>query len=177
MSTPPVPPCSTQRPDNPVPPSVGQNTRALLSDAQFSAVLATVLDNNPGMDISMGSRIVVEALKFVAAGARTSVGIAPSRVVDEGWHALILHTALYQDLCARLGGAFVHHYPERPDTGRYDHAIHERTADAIRAAGYEPDHQLWAGPEDDLVSVAAKCQHAPSCTIRPMPKPEWPAQP
>ncbi|MFE3762256.1 hypothetical protein ACFXPI_10885 [Streptomyces sp. NPDC059104] len=177
MSTPPVPPCSTRPSDNPVPPPVTQSARALLTDAEFSGVLATVLDINPGMDISLASDIVVEALKFVAAGARTRVGIAPSRVVDEGWHALILHTALYQNLCARLGGDFVHHYPERPDTGRYDPAVHERTLDAIRAAGYEPRLQLWAGPEDDLVSVSANCQHAPNCTIRPMPKPEPPVQP
>ncbi|MFJ1865563.1 hypothetical protein ACIOD1_13110 [Streptomyces sp. NPDC088097] len=173
MSHPVPPPCSTKHPDNPIPPSVTP-VRALLSDAEFSGVLATVLDANPGMDISMGSRIVIEALKFVVAGTRTTFGVAPSRVVDEGWHALILHTALYQSLCARLGGNFVHHYPERPDTGRYDPEVHARTAEAIRAAGYEPDPQLWAGPEDDLVSVSAKCQHAPNCAIRPMPKPEWP---
>ncbi|MFI5983082.1 glycine-rich domain-containing protein [Streptomyces sp. NPDC051555] len=149
--------------------------RALLSDAAFSAVLATVLDNNPGMDISMAGRIVVEALKFVAAGARTTAGIAPSRVVDEGWHALILHTALYASLCTQLGGAFVHHYPERPDTGRYDPAVHEHTLAAIRDAGYEPDPRLWTGPDNELVGVAAKCNHTPpSCAIRPMPTPQWP---
>ncbi len=46
--------------------------------------------------------------------------------------------------------------------------------DAIRVAGYEVDTALWAGPNDELVAVAASCSHAPNCTIRPMPKPEWP---
>ncbi|MET8749113.1 hypothetical protein ABZW32_03355 [Streptomyces sp. NPDC004667] len=57
------------------------------------------------MDWTMSERVVVEGLKFVAAAAAGARGIAPSRVVDEGWHALILHTAIYNGLCERLGGS------------------------------------------------------------------------
>ncbi|MGK5447966.1 hypothetical protein [Streptomyces radiopugnans] len=33
-----------------------------------------------------------------------------------------------------------------------------------------PDPELWGHPtENVLVSVAANCQHAPECTIIPMP--------
>ncbi|MET9319732.1 hypothetical protein ABZX75_05970 [Streptomyces sp. NPDC003038] len=150
------------------------DARALLSADDFMAVVATVAGNNPDMGWTMAERVTVEGLKFVAAGARTDKGIAPSRVVDEGWHALILHTAVYAGLNKRLGGEFVHHYPQLPDAGRYDPAVHEHTLAAIRAAGYEPDLELWTAPGDGVTEVSAKCQHAPSCAIRPMPKPEWP---
>lgn len=158
------PPCST-RPGNPAPPAsyVGErrNARSLLGDAAFNAVLATVLDNNPGMDISIASRIVVEALKFTAAAAQfPTVPITPSREVDEGWHALILHTHLYAALCHRLG-RFVHHFPERPDPSRFDPDALTRTVALIEQAGYTVDAELWTGPDRALVAVAANCNHTP----------------
>jgi hypothetical protein len=86
----------------------------LLEQAEFDAVTFTVMDNNLGMARSLAERIVVEALAFVVTCARNpKAPIAPSRTVDEGWHALVLHTAVYARLCDRLG-VFVHHYPERP---------------------------------------------------------------
>ncbi|MFD9368762.1 glycine-rich domain-containing protein [Streptomyces sp. NPDC060020] len=162
----PPPPCSTGKGETPTPAHTGTiarpgNARALLTDAQFSGVLATVLDNNPGMDLTMGSRIVVEALKFVAAASRfPTVRIAPTREVDEGWHALILHTHLYQSLTTRLG-RMVHHFPERPDPSRHDPDVLTRTVALIEQAGYTPDPELWLAPAKALVSVAANCSHTP----------------
>ncbi|MGW3628317.1 hypothetical protein [Streptomyces sp. NPDC000880] len=41
--------------------------------------------------------------------------------------------------------------------------------------GYEANPELWSAPSDEtLVPVAAKCQHAPERTIRPMPTPQPP---
>ncbi|MFE2409422.1 glycine-rich domain-containing protein [Kitasatospora sp. NPDC059408] len=147
------------------PPSPGPmlpvNPGSLVATETFGAVVHTVLDNNPGMPDDAAERIVTEALKFVAT-ARTfpTVRITPSTVVDEGWHALILHTRRYADLCARLGG-FVHHYPERPDPSRHDPDALARTAALIEEAGYTPDYELWTGPTRALVAVAAQCSHTP----------------
>ncbi|RCG19801.1 hypothetical protein DTL70_24140 [Streptomyces diacarni] len=67
----------------------------------------------------VAERIVAEALAFVAACTQpTSRGLRPSRTVDEGWHALILHTRGYEGLCGRLG-RFIHHVPEPPRPGRH----------------------------------------------------------
>ncbi|MFC5800837.1 glycine-rich domain-containing protein [Streptomyces formicae] len=149
------------------------NARALLSDAQFNDVRATVLDNNPGMEPELAGRIVTGALAFVAtAAANPGRSLAPSRVVDEGWHALILHTRLYTDLCTRLG-RFIHHMPERPDPSRHNPVADERTITLIKALGYEIDRDLWRGPEDELVSVAASCRHSDDTgpiVIIPKPK-------
>lgn len=133
----------------------------MLSDAQFNDVRATVLDNNPGMEPEMAGRLVVEALKFVtAASLFPTVRIAPTREVDEGWHALILHTHLYATLCSSLGRT-VHHYPERPDASRHADDVLTRTVALIEQAGYVPDMELWVGPERSLVTVAANCSHTP----------------
>ncbi|MEU9264570.1 hypothetical protein AB0E04_03825 [Streptomyces sp. NPDC048251] len=147
--------------------------RMLISDEQFASCRNTVMDGNPNMAAEMAGRIVEEGLKFVAAcAANPGVGLAPSRIVDEGWHALILHTATYADLCQRLGGAFVHHYPGWDPT-HYDPPILDRTREKITELGWEADPQLWGPPSDEtLVSVAAKCQHSGDCTIVVTPKPK-----
>ncbi|MEH0445404.1 hypothetical protein QA811_17530 [Streptomyces sp. B21-102] len=147
--------------------------RMLITDEEFASCRNTVMDGNPAMAEEMAGRIVEEGLKFVAACSRNpGVGLAPSRIVDEGWHALILHTATYADLCQRLGGTFVHHYPGWDPTN-YDPPILDRTREKITDLGWEADPQLWGPPTDEtLVSVAAKCQHAPDCTIVITPKPK-----
>lgn len=149
------------------------DARALVGE-HFPSLIKTVLDGNPDMSEDMASRIVSEGIKFVVACAQNpGTGMAPSRIVDEGWHALLLHSALYANLCAQFG-AMVHHYPGYDPT-HYDPEILDRTRTLIRAAGFDEDAELWRPPSDELlIAVAANCQHAPECTIRPMPKPEWP---
>lgn len=146
------------------------SVRELLAEEEFEGVTGTVARNNPGMDPAVAERIVEEALKFIAAAAASpGRGLRPSRIVDEGWHALILHTKVYAQLCKGLGG-FIHHVPEPPDPTRYDPDALTRTQDAIRDAGFEPDPMLWLAPDDpEAVLVAADCQHSPpgpngSCT-------------
>lgn len=165
MSVPPNP--------GPDPEPIPALPRMLITDAQFASVRGTVMDANPDMSEEMASRIVDEGLKFVAACATNpGLGLAPSRIVDEGWHALILHTALYAELCKSLGGRFVHHFPGYDPTN-YDPPILDRTRETIAALGWEADPQLWGPPSDEtLASVAAKCQHAPDCTIVITPKPK-----
>ncbi|MEU8621006.1 hypothetical protein [Streptomyces sp. NPDC048623] len=138
-----------------------RDAASLLTQEEFDGVAATVLDNNKDMAEPDAGRIVEEALKFVAAAAMFPGGMRPSRVVDEGWHALILHTRVYQTLCRRLG-RFVHHVPERPDPARHGLTALEHTQARIAEAGYEVDRALWLGPSNGSVTVAATCEHT-SC--------------
>ncbi|GAA1163988.1 hypothetical protein F4556_002346 [Kitasatospora gansuensis] len=159
-----------QRPPGPMAPDTAalRNPDLLLTDSQFASVVNTILDNNPSMTTDMAKRIAVEGIRFVVTGAlRPELAMAPSRIVDEGWHALIMHTTLYADLCERFG-QFVHHAPGF-DPDHFDPDILENTQRAIQGVGFEVDADLWRAPDDNsLVSVAANCQHAPNCsTIKP----------
>ncbi|WP_328911765.1 MULTISPECIES: hypothetical protein [unclassified Streptomyces] len=137
------------------------DARSLLPPRQFADVVATVQGNNPGMDPATAGRIVTEALAFVAiAAANPTTVIAPSRVVDEGWHALILHTAVYGRLCDRLG-TFIHHYPEPPDPTRHDDEVMDRTIGLLHAAGHEPDMDVWAAPSNGRIIVTEAGVHTP----------------
>ncbi|MEV8402564.1 hypothetical protein [Streptomyces niveus] len=148
---------------------VTRNARDLLNAPGFAGVVATVLDNNAGMKQETAEAITEEALKFVAACARfPEARLRPSRVVDEGWHALVLHTQLYTHLGANLG-RYVHHRPERPDPTRHDPQALERTQAFIVKAGYAPVPELWLRMEDSGITVSASCTHSPpgpegSCT-------------
>ncbi|MFE9372504.1 glycine-rich domain-containing protein [Streptomyces sp. NPDC006711] len=98
------------------------------------------------MSEATAERIVTEALKYVAAAAKfPTVPIQPSKVVDEGWHALILHTRLYARLCEGLGH-FVNHFPERPGPERHDPNVLTRTVALLEQAGFTVDAELWTGP-------------------------------
>lgn len=148
-----------------------RDVTVLLDRPQRAEVVETVLRNNPGMDEDTAGRIVDEAVKFVAAAAGASQPLAPSRVVDEGWHALILHTRTYRQLCERLG-AFVHHVPQAPDPERRNPEALTRTQQSIVKAGFTVDDALWLAPTDTSIPVAASCQHGPggpegSCTGDP----------
>jgi len=160
-------------PGTPIP--VLTSPRALLSDAEFNAVRMTILSNNYGMEPDIAGAILEDALAFVATAANNpGIGLVPSRVVDEGWHALILHTGIYYGLCSRFGN-FVHHIPEQPDPGRFDQGVIDRTIAHIEAAGYPVHRNLWRGPEDSTVPVAAQCQHGDQggpIVTRPRPKPK-----
>ncbi|MFC9431088.1 glycine-rich domain-containing protein [Streptomyces sp. NPDC056987] len=138
-----------------------RDARSLLTAEEFAGVAATVKRANPGMETTLAERITVEALAFVATAANRSSGrLAPSPVVDEGWHALILHTRVYADLCTRLGGRFVHHIPQPPNpTHPHVPGILAFTQAAITGAGFQVDEELWQpGPK-----ASAECQHVPNC--------------
>ncbi|MCG0288197.1 hypothetical protein [Streptomyces sp. PSAA01] len=151
------------------------NGTALLSDKDRAAVVDTVMTNNPDMPPTLAGRIVDEATKFViAASCSPGKNLTPSRVVDEGWHALILHTHLYSSLCAWRGG-YVHHSPGY-NPRNYDASILERTKSRIAELGFDVDEELWGPPGSDPVAVAAKCQHTEECAIMPMPPDPGPTE-
>lgn len=164
-------------------PMTVKDPRQLIDPEQFASVRATVLDANPGMTQDIADRIVHQALAFVAtAAAHPGASIAPSPVVDEGWHALVLDTQLYAELCERLGNGFVHHVPERPDASEYDADLTTRTLLAVGAAGYPVDMELWRGPDQSSITVGALTWHTPNgpaCTpiiIEKKPKPKAAAE-
>jgi hypothetical protein len=144
-----------------------RDARELLTPDAFDGVVNTVLGNNPGMAPDLADRIVVEALKFVG----TAAVFAPSRVVDEGWHALILHTALYAGLCEQLGSGFLHHLPQRPDLEHRDPGTLGRTVVLMAQAGYEADEQLWTRTPGEGIDVAAQCEHSGKCEVKCMNPP------
>ncbi|WP_338598793.1 hypothetical protein [Saccharopolyspora sp. SCSIO 74807] len=132
------------------------SSRTLISDDLFNTLSNRIAREN-ACDFEYAERILEQALAFLITTARyPSRRLSPSSKVDVGWHTFILYTKEYAAFCHRYAGRFVHHVPND-----YPNAVGEpgesatvsRTAtlDAIEAAGYVADPELWE-------IVAGKCK-------------------
>jgi hypothetical protein len=105
-----------------------------------------ITTDHPEIDQATARRIVGQTAAFIAtSGRQPGQSLAPSELVDHGWHAFILHTADYAEFCQRAVGRFVHHVPtaEGEQLPGGPQATRTRTLTAITAAGYTIDRDLW----------------------------------
>ncbi|WP_262703804.1 MULTISPECIES: glycine-rich domain-containing protein [Streptomyces] len=137
--------------------------RTLLSTDLFERLTARIVKDHD-LALSLAERITAQAAAFLAACA-TNAGqpLKPSKAVDIGWHIFILHTRDYADFCQRVAGHFIHHVPTDPAEGEHGTAAaaRQRTLDAISAAEYVVDADLW--PEAaDCSQCHAGCSDSPN---------------
>lgn len=136
-----------------------------LTEDEVDRVARLVVRDNEGVEgQEMAVEIIDEALKFMAAAAKNRKEgrrLRPSRIVDMGWHAIILHTEVNAQVCNKLG-RFIHHRPEGPETLRRDATALDETTAAIREAGYEPREYYW-GARGDTEIKGGDCMHS-ECT-------------
>lgn len=128
----------------------------LVPAALFAKLVARV-ERDAKVDRVRAERIMRQALAFLIVCARDPhTPLSPSRAVDHGWHAFILHTREYAEFCARVAGHFIHHAPEDPGGERA--AALERTAmtvEVMRRSGLPVDEELW---DVGRASCSADCQ-------------------
>ncbi|MFI6286773.1 glycine-rich domain-containing protein [Streptomyces sp. NPDC051018] len=110
-------------------------------------------------------RGVGQMLAFLAACAYSEKPLSPSPLVDDFWHAFLLHTKAYRDFCDEHFSRFLDHQPGYLDTEEHGGGkeLRARTVDAITCAGYEIDMEFW--PELDLVQCSqchANCSDSPN---------------
>jgi hypothetical protein len=130
----------------------------LVPAALFTKLVARV-ERDAKVDRERAERIMRQALAFLLACARNpETPLAPSREVDHGWHAFILHTREYADFCAQVAGEFIHHAPEDPDADRARAAARtEMTAEVIRRTGLPVDEELWPSGGAACSSKCERC--------------------
>ncbi|WP_030567868.1 glycine-rich domain-containing protein [Streptomyces aureocirculatus] len=130
------------------------DARRLISAELRSTLSANMRGRFPQLTEEKADRGVGQMLAFVAASARSDKPLSPSPLVDDFWHAFLLHTKAYQDFCEQTFGSFVHHQPGFLDKDEHGggKTLRERTVDAITLAGYELDMEFW--PELDLAECS-----------------------
>ncbi|RSM87539.1 hypothetical protein DMH04_11050 [Kibdelosporangium aridum] len=146
----------------------GLTGRSLVTGELFERLTHRVV-RDEGYEPPLAVRVVDQALAFLGAcAAGDGRPMSPSRLVDPGWHAFVLHTRDYREFCDRVAGRFIDHVPTddaRAGVGEPAVALH-RTVDAMRAAGYVVDHDLW------FASGRAKCSQCHNgCADDPPPPP------
>ncbi len=132
---------------------------SLIPSALFDR-LARRVERETGCDLAFAERVVRQALVFLVACARDAgAPLAPSRTVDAGWHAFILHTREYAEFCDRVAGRFIHHAPDEETGGDRTEAAArtEATVDAMRRMGLPVDVELWAGHGAACSSECGRC--------------------
>ncbi|WP_406089519.1 glycine-rich domain-containing protein [Kitasatospora purpeofusca] len=120
--------------------------RTLVDDRLFERLTHQVARDHR-LETRLAERVVDQALAFLGACATNpGAALAPSRLVDHGWHAFLLHTHEYAAFCDRIAGRFLHHRPEVGGARANDVGV--ATTTALRAAGYQVDPELWAASAD-----------------------------
>jgi hypothetical protein len=132
--------------------------RSLVSQELFERLAGRVAADEE-VEPGLAERIVDQALAFLGACAiYHDVPLSPSRAVDPGWHAFVLHTRDYREFCHRFAGRFIDHVPT---TEASPGAVVDRTVDAIRAAGYQVDENLWASEQAACTQCHNGCHDDP----------------
>ena len=107
------------------------------------------------MPADLAERVMDQALAFLTVAAdHEGEPLAPTPVVDIGWHTFILYTREYAEFCDRVAGRFLHHVPNDAPNSLPSRATpaeaRARTVKTIQQAGYLVDGELWT-------EVAASC--------------------
>lgn len=108
-------------------------------------------------------------LELCAKPAMREIRLGPPALVDAAWHATILYTRPYAELCAALGVRGIIHHEPFDDPGLHGSGGAPATALAFQEAGISYDQEFWdsAGP--------SKCA---GCWLpEPFPEPDWLPEP
>lgn len=118
--------------------------RSLVSRALFDRLTDRIVTRER-LDRDLAERIMDQALAFVVTCAgHTGPPLAPSELVDIGWHTFILDTHEYAAFCDRVAGRFIHHAPnDDHEAGESPGDVLTRTTAAMRTLGFRLDNALW----------------------------------
>ncbi|SNT58193.1 hypothetical protein SAMN05443665_10491 [Actinomadura meyerae] len=124
-------------------PAVVTDPKGLISPDLFGRLVARIV-HEKHVSTEEAERVLHQALGFLMACAlNPGAGLAPSKSVDVGWHAFVLHTREYADFCQRIAGRFIHHAPDDPSDAGSGGASIRATVAAMEQAGLHVDPDLW----------------------------------
>ncbi|MET7853161.1 hypothetical protein ABZT48_34170 [Streptomyces avermitilis] len=129
--------------------------RAVAGEELFESVARFVVIHN-GQSPERAERIADQAVAFLVTAATATVPMVPSDDVDQGLHALILHTKEYAGLCERYAGRFLHHNP-MPGGGGRDLEKVVASARTMKAAGFVVLDDLWTVDGTNLAQCDSDC--------------------
>jgi len=141
------------------------DARTLISTELRETLVDNMRAKFPQLTEEKAARGVGQMLAFLAACAYSEKPLSPSPLVDDFWHAFLLHTKAYREFCEENFGRFLDHQPGYLDPEEHGggKVLRARTVDAITLAGYEIDLEFW--PELDLAECSqchANCSDSPN---------------
>jgi hypothetical protein len=125
-------------------------------DLEMIKFKVTCKEDGYGWSSEHADRIELGYRRFLKLLAKyPERAIAPTRDIDDFWHAHILDTRKYADDCMRVFGEFVHHYPYLGLKGEEDRGAHEEAANSM--------NELFASEfgEELPMDASAYCMREP----------------
>jgi len=108
-------------------------------------ILSPVDNSTIFLTISFSLIIPLIQIKIAEQGSNAPIKAAPSRKVDELWHAHILSTKEYAQFCERHNnGNFIHHDPSIPDSPDRYRQTWIKYEEFFKS---QPPPEIWPFPE------------------------------
>ncbi len=120
-----------------------------MSTHKDDAICARFADKH-GLSLEKAQVVFEETKRFLYVAIVSQQPCSPSKIVDEMWHEMIMHTAKYRDFCADFNGDFIDHTPS--DTPELEGYI--RTKKSAESMFGPLDDHCWPEPS---AKVAGKC--------------------
>lgn len=117
-----------------------------------------------GLDSEHAVRAVDSAWAFLELCARPATcetRPGPPKLVDEAWHATILFTRQYVELCAALGLRGIIHHEPNDDPEAHGSRTADDTARALQEAGISYDQEFWAIAGDSACKTECRVPRGP----------------
>jgi hypothetical protein len=109
--------------------------RSLVSDELFDRLVRRIIADEH-VEQRLAERIVDQTLAFLHACAKTpETPLRPSKAVDIGWHAFVMHTGAYAEFCDRVAGRFIHHEPDEFEPPAHARTTLAPTVNTMRLLG------------------------------------------
>ena len=114
------------------------------------------------MNREMAERTFGQTLAYLVTSAENpGMPMGPTPAVDKGVHSFVLDTPRYWDFCMQHAGSYLHHVPHLPEERASQPKVLHGTIQAIRAAGFPLDVQLWDALDVDCHQCYACCADSP----------------
>ncbi len=102
---------------------------------------------NAGKDMNYVDGLREETIRFLGISGGVPGRFAPSKLVDEYWHELVLNTPLYRNISEKIG-KFVDHIP----SNRAEVESYNRTLETYPKVFGQPSPKYWK------LNCAADCE-------------------
>ena len=115
-----------------------------------------------GMDVDLAERTFGQTVAYLVTSAENpGIPMGPAPAVDKGVHSFVLDTPRYWDFCMEYAGMYMHHIPHLPEERAEQPKVLHPTIQAIRAAGFPLDAELWGAQDVDCHQCYACCANSP----------------
>lgn len=115
-----------------------------------------------GMDRHWAERTFGQAIAYLVTSAQNpDIPMGPTPRVDLGVHSFVLDTPRYVDFCMDHAGTYLHHVPHLPEERAGQPKVLYGTIQAIKAAGFALDSELWGAEAVECHQCHACCTDSP----------------